>query len=429
MVVLVGCERDTPDSIAPGMSFGVLGSDCAADRVGPLHRAGVELAQMDVRWDRLEPDPGRLDQSYADELATSIDTCRDAGIKVILGLGLQYAPDWVSKLPDGEYLDQAGNTHPGQLPNIVFSQDVRWAFERHAANVLELAPQESIHAVRLGTSEAGELGYPGGGQGDLISETGFWAFNDAAKTGNGLPPGVDRAPLAGWVPGDSTWQGQPVTDDQVATWFRWYTGAVVDAVVWQADMLRDLGFTGKLHVPLAGRGVLPADLRRAIASGLDGTADRDGSLERGLYYPDQLPALAQGIGTDDLLAGVTGLDDATAVQARSERPATDACSPMDHQVDLVSQPDVERWPASRWTIANARRAGLQVIGENPGSPRAPGTGGDPKSDNLRDQMQHAPRYAAECGLSAFLWAFEDDLFGDPRQMSLDEYREAISAYR
>ena len=45
-------------------------------------------------------------------------------------------------------------------------------------------------------------------------------------------------------------------------------------------------------MPLAGRGVLPADLAEATAAALDGTADRDGSLERGLFYPDQLRAVA-----------------------------------------------------------------------------------------------------------------------------------------
>ncbi|MFC4902316.1 hypothetical protein [Kocuria oceani] len=388
----------------------------------------MQLAQMDVRWDRLEPVLGNVDREYADELAMAVDSCRTAGIEVILGLGLQYAPDWVSELPDGKYLDQHGNAHPGRVPNVVFSRDVRWAFEQHAANVLELLPDGSVHAIRIGTNEAGELGYPGGGHVGSSSDTGFWAFNDAAKTGNGLPPSVEKAPLPGWAPGDRVWRDQAVAQDQVATWFEWYSKSVADTVIWQAKMLRELGFAGDFHVPLAGRGVLPIDLRRAIASDLDGTGDRDGSLERGLYYPDQLPALADGIGTDSLAVGVTGLDDATAVQARAQRPATDTCSPMDQQVDLVSQPNVENWSASRWTIANARKVGVQVIGENPGSPRAPGTGGDPESDNLRDQLEHAPRYANECGLSTFLWAFEDDLFGDPRQMSLIEYRETISAY-
>ncbi|STX15494.1 Uncharacterised protein [Kocuria rosea] len=416
-------------SIDPGIQFGVLGSTCAPERVNALKRTGVDLAQVDVLWDRLEPVPGRVDHGYAAELATTIETCRDSGIEVILGLGLQYAPDWVSRLPNGEYLDQTGNVNPTRVPNVVFSPEVREAFTNHAIRVLGLLPEGSVHAIRLGTSEAGELGYPGAGEDGMGPETGFWAFNETARTGAGLPPGINQGPLPGWKPGDRTWRGHDLTADQVANWFRWYSEAATEAVLWQADMLRDVGYVGNFHVPLAGRGTLPRDLRQALASELDGTGDRDGSLERGLYYPEQLQALKDGIGTGDLVADITALDDATAVQARIRQPGADTCNPDDQEIDLIADTDVDRWSAARWTIANARKAGLDVIGENPGSPYASGTGGAAESDDLQNQMVHAPRYAAECGLSAFLWAFEDDLFGDPQKLTVDDYRAAISAYK
>ena len=55
--------------------------------------------------------------------------------------------------------------------------------------------------------------------------------------------------------------------------------------------------------------------------------------------------------------------------------------------------------------------GLRVVGENPGPP-GEGTGGDELSDDLAGQLEHAPRYAEQCGLEIFFWAFEDNLF-DP----------------
>ncbi len=424
----IAVDRDNAGLSDPAITFGVLGSTCAADRVDALDEAGVELAQVDLRWDRLEPVSGQLDRVYAKEVADAIRTCKDAGIGVILGLGLQYAPDWVSLLPDGEYLDQARNVHPGQVPNLVFSSDVRWAFETHAANVLRLLPEGAVHAVRIGTNEAGELGYPGQGGNSSTSGTGYWAFNDAAQTGHGLPADVDKTPFPGWKPGDDTWRGQSITAKQVTTWFDWYSDSVTRTVLWQAETLRSLGFEGQFHIPLAGRGALPVDLRQAIAANLDGSGDRDGSLGRGLYYPHQLQAFGDAKNAGNLIANVTSLDDATAVQARARRPATDSCSPMDHRIDLVTHPDVERWSSSRWTVANARKAGLDVIGENPGSPRAPGTGGNTETDDIREQMKYAPRYAVDCGLTTFLWAFEDDFFGDPRQMTLGEYRKIISTY-
>lgn len=429
MALLMAFTRDSTVRIGLDMEFGVLGSSCTADRVDKLRRAGVTLAQVDVLWDQLEPESGHIDHRYADEFVAAMHRCRDAGIKVVLGLGLQYAPDWVVRLPGGRYVDQAGNPHPGQTPNIVFSNIVRQAFEEHAANVVELLPVGAVHAIRLGTSEAGELGYPSAEQSNVTSATQFWAFDHAAQKGNGLHVGVATTRIPGWKPGDLTWRGNAVTSDQVTEWFGWYSAAVARAVIWQADVLRELGFDGNFHVPLAGRGTLPVDLRQAIDSRLDGTGDGDGSLERGLYYPDQLPILNSWAGTGELIADVTSLDDATAVQARSRRPATDICKSSDHRLDLVTQPDVSRWSAARWTIANARRSGLKVIGENPGSPHALGTGGSPESDHLRNQMRYAPRYAAQCGLTAFFWAFEDDLFSHPQYLRLAEYRQAITAYR
>jgi hypothetical protein len=56
-------------------------------------------------------------------------------------------------------------------------------------------------------------------------------------------------------------------------------------VGWQIDRLRALGFTGRVHLPVAGRGVLPADRAAAVAALLDGRNDPDGALERGLDYP------------------------------------------------------------------------------------------------------------------------------------------------
>jgi hypothetical protein len=411
-------------STAPAIEFGVLGSKCATERMEKLHGSGVTLAQVDVRWDLLEPQEGVLNDAYAEDLEASIDTCRAAGVRVILGLGLQYAPTWVSELPDGQYLDQSGAPNPQQVPNLVFGKDVRAVFAKHSENVLKLVGSENIHAIRLGTSEAGELGYPVPSDPRQAKTTGYWAFNDAAQTGNGLPSGVHRSPLPGWKPGDDTWQGHDVTDRQVANWFTWYSNEAVQSVLWQVRTLENLGFKGQFHVPLAGRGALPKDLTSALASHLNGAGDRDGSLKRGLYYPTQLRALAQK--SKSLRVDVTGLDDATAVMARALRPAQDLCTPMDSKVDLVSHPQVDQWSAARWTIANARRAGLEVLGENPGSPDAPGTGASSESDGLQAQMRYAPRYAAACGLKAFLWAFEDDLFGDPEELTLDDYRAAIN---
>jgi len=406
---------------ADRMEFGVLGSECDPGRVTALRTAGVELAQVDVGWDRLEPLPEHFDSSYASELKTKIQNCRNAGLQVVLGLGLSYAPDWVSSLPNGKYLDQRGQSSPGSVPNIVFSEEVRSAFARYVARLADLIGLDGITAIRVGTSEAGELGYPVAGD----TSNSYWAFGDSAQTGHGLPPGVERSPLPQWSPGSKTWNGVTVHAADVAEWFNWYSQSLAEAVIWQIGLVRSLGFQGTIHVLFAGKGVLPADLKSAIAARLDGTADRDDGLETGLYYPHQMRYIASAFPGGLVVADVTGLDDASAVDARKVTPRQDSCQPTDLYRDLMTTPDVGQWSASRWTIANARQAGLDVVGENPGPPNSPGTGGNSRSDDLRAQMTYATQYAIECGLAELFWAFETDLFDPTEQVTLTDYANVI----
>ena len=416
---------------AGGMRFGVLGSGCAEERVSQLAAAGVGLAVVDVRWDRFEPSPGEVDPDYVRTLTSAVQRCRDAGVGVVLGLGLQYAPDWVGDLPGGRYRNQYGIERAGSVPNVIFSAEVRSAVDRYVERLGATVPFGEIAAIRVGTGEAGELGFPGRVYGS-DSDNSFWAFDDAAQGGSDLAEGVEPTPLPGWRPGDRTRDGTDVTAEDVAGWFGWYAESAAEAIVWQIELLRRHGFNGSVHVPLAGRGVLPADLVQAVGARLDGTADRDGSLERGLFYPDQLDrldALTADLSGGAIFADVTGIGDATAVQARRLSPPQDTCRPEDAREDPRHAPDVADWSAFRWTIANARRAGLRVVGENPGSPDAPGTGGDDDSEGLGAQMEHAPRYASECGLSAFFWAFEDDLFSGPGEVDITTYARTIGSYR
>ncbi|GAA3071781.1 hypothetical protein GCM10010464_39900 [Pseudonocardia yunnanensis] len=433
MVLTVAAAASSLASCRPpdGMRVGVLGSDCAEERVSTLADVGVDLAVVDVRWDRFEPSPGEIDPAYVDSLTGAVERCRNAGVGVVLGLGLQYAPGWVGDLPNGRYRNQYGIEREGSAPNVIFSADVRDAVDSYVEELGAVVPFDDIAAIRVGTGEAGELGFPGRVYGS-DSDNAFWAFDDAAQDGSRLADGLEPTPLPGWRPGDRTQDGKDVTSEDVAGWFGWYTGSAAEAIAWQIELLRRHGFDGEIHIPLAGRGVLPADLGEAVAAYLDGTADRDGSLERGLFYPDQLDrlgALAANLGGGAIFADVTGIGDATAVQARTLNPPQDTCRPEDAREDPRHTPGVADWSAFRWTIANARHAGLGVVGENPGSPDAPGTGGDDDSEGLAGQMQHAPRYAAECGLSAFFWAFEDDFFSGPREVDITTYARTMGSYR
>ena len=423
VTALTAC-RTGPAEPQPGLTFGVLGGSCDADRVGALQQAGVRFVEVGVRWSRFEPAPEQFDQAYIDALRARLARCTDAGLGVVLTPGFQYAPAWVRDLPDGRYRDQNGAANPAKVPNYVFSATVRGAAERYLDRFAAEFPLDGFAAVRIGTSEAGELGYPGmqlGTEGNR-----FWAFDDAALSGDGLPVGMPPNPMPGWKPGERTWQGRPIDAAAVRSWFDWYAGSAVRTTVWQIGVLRDRGYRGPIHMPLAGRGVLPADLAAATAAALDGTADRDGSLERGLFYPEQLRAIAGATDASTLFADVTGVDDATAVAARELDPPQDTCQAADASLPLRDATSVDTWSATRWTVANARAAGLRVIGENPGHPATPGTGGDDSSDDLVEQLVHAPRYAQECGFAVLMWAFEDDLFGSDPEVSVDDLARRIA---
>ena len=341
-VTLAACRA--PAGPAPGaggpqeaqapvpLTFGVLGSTCDAGRLAVLARAGVRLVELGAEWSRFEPEQGRVDQGYVEDLRARIARCAAAGLGVVLTPGLHRAPRWVMDLPDGAYRDQFGQVSPTGVPNFVFSATVRDAAARYLDRFAAEFPLDGFAAIRVGTSEAGELGYPSRVLG--TGGNGFWAFDDAALTGDGLAAGMTANPLPGWVPGGPTRDGAAGIAD-VGSWFAWYADSAARAVVWEIRLLRERGFRGDVHLPLAGRGVLPADLAAATAAGLDGTADRDGSLERGLHYPTQLRTIAAATRGDPggVVADVTGVGDATAVA--SSTPVASATTPSGSAAAIV----------------------------------------------------------------------------------------------
>jgi hypothetical protein len=420
-----GAAPPTPGAGADPITFGVLGASCDAGRAAAMRRAGVQYVEFAVGWDRFEPADGVYDPGYLAEVTGKLQACRSAGLKIVLGLGLQYPPQWVRGLPGGTFTGPTGAGSPGREVDLVFSGPVRHAVQGYLDRLAADVGWADVVAVRVGTNGTGEFGYPGP---DDVGNR-YWAFGPAPQQGVELAAGMSVSPLPGWTPGQSTWRGQPVTEQAAADWYSWYSLSLVGAVGWQIDRLRDAGFTGRFHVPVAGLGVQPADLRNAVAGRLDGRGDPDGALGRGLHYTDQFPLLAEldrRSGGNRIDIDFTGIDDGTAVRARALDPPQDGCRPDD--VDgLLTRPGTALWSAQRWTVANAHRVGLPVIGENPGPPGMAFTGGSGWSDPSAEQLRRAGRYAPGCGLHTFLWAFEDQLFAPGSGVSLDEYARWISA--
>jgi hypothetical protein len=405
-------------------AFGVLGSSCAPDRVAALRRAGATTAMTEMQWAQAEPAPGVVDGAYLDSVRDRVAACAAGGLTVVLGLGMHNPPSWVLALPSASFRDQSGETSSDGEPNLVFSAAARQAAVGYLRAVAERVGFERVAAVRL----AGELGYPGSAPGSGT----FWAFDGAAQGGSGRAAGVDPSPMPGWVPGSPTWLGTPVTADAASRWYDWYTGSLAGSIVWLSDALREAGFTGDVHVPLAGRGVLPADRQEAVDGLLDGRADPDGALGKGTDYPAQFGVFAE-LDTRlraqsppaRLLIDFTSLDDDSAVRARAAVPPQDTCRP-DDTPDSLTAAGLERGATQRWTVAVARAAGLGVVAENPGPPGQANTGGTAQSDGEAAQMVQAGRYARDCDLEAWYLAFEDQLFEPGSGIDVPAYARVVA---
>jgi hypothetical protein len=441
-LALAGCSApdgatDTEVAGAGGagrapLRFGVLASSCDPSRAAAEKASGLDTAMIELSWNRYQPAPQQFDASYADEFRQKIAACRRAGLEVVLGLGLQYPPPWVLELSSGRFVDQYGSPSRLGEANLVFSRDVRNAAEGYFGQISTDLDLREVAAVRVGTNRTGELGYPGPIDGNDEGSHDFWGFDTAAQTGAALADGMTMTPMPGWAPGDRTWRDRPVTTEETTSWFRWYADSLIGSLSWQVGALRQVGFTGEFHVPVPGRGALPTDLAAALSGHLDGRNDPDGALERGLDYPGQFPIVADmdarlraAVPPTRVLVDFTGLDDVTAVRARAGGAAQDTCRP-DDTVDLFTRPGVDAWSGQRWTLAVARAVGLAAIGENPGPPDSPFTGGDAGSDEVADQLPRGIGYATDCGLERFLFAFEDELFESGSGVTLDDYARLIA---
>jgi hypothetical protein len=222
-----------------------------------------------------------------------------------------------------------------------------------------------------------------------------------------------------------------MTAELVDAWYAWYARSLAGSITWVSDTLRSVGFTGDVHVPLAGRGVLPQDRAAAVAGGLDGRADPEGALGYGLDYPSIFRTFAEHDARlrslsppSRLVVDYTGLDDDTATRTRAAAPGQETCRPGDTPGSLA-EAGLDRAAAQRWTIALARSVGLPVVAENPGPP-GPTTGGSRFSDSEAEQMVAAARYARDCGVDTFFLAFEDQLFEPGSGIDVPGYARVIA---
>ncbi len=386
VVLMAGCldHRATASPI-----FGTVAS--RVDHAESDYAAGLRAVTYEVYWDRLQPAPDRFDAAQFDQARGDLAALRDAGMQIVLSLGIQYPPAWAFDLPNSRYVNQYGDAYVDDRPganglNAVFNQQIRDLQAAYAARVFQELGND-FYAVRLGWGFYGELSYPINDYADRVNA--YWAFGDVAQ---GRVPGLAATltpnPVPGWIPGTAS------QDHESARQFAaWYLDAMSDYQNWQiATVRRD--FKGPLAVLYPSWGLRPGQLDAAISRDLSGftSPEQNGEIQRGHDFARHVANLKDS----KVIVYTTWLDTSPTL-------GDDAGD------------DPTRWSPVHYLaqLAGDHRPALQVWGENTGQ-------------GTVDDMQLCFDRLEAFGLTGLFWAFDDQLYDTTSDYaSIDDYAAFI----
>lgn len=374
-------------------TFGTLLSD--PRRAPDLYAKGVRRVHLELGWDLYEPQPGRYSATYAAAVRAKIRRWREFGLRVTLGPGLQYPPDWALALPGGRYVDQTGQ-QADEL-NLVFARAVRERAAEYLARIHRDLDLNTFDAIRIGAGGNIELLYP-----DSRGQNRYWAYDTGAQGGAGRATSVAPCPFPGWHPGQAT-----ITTAQTRQWYDWYLDALADAARWQAEQGRALGYAGRVELLMPGVGTRPGQLAAEVAARFAGSAERH-TTARGAAWHLLVERLHD-------LPGLVVYCSSVADSSGGDDVATAA--------DRVVQRDdarIERWSAARWLGYNADRYGLRKCGENPGRI-------DSKDYGLA-MLDSALAQMVAGEWEGFYWAHETELYDPTSGITAADYAAAIARY-
>jgi hypothetical protein len=354
----------TAGAETPPIRLGAL--QTTVENAAASRAAGLDLAMLEVSWDRFEPERGKFSQDYIEVLRGEAEAFRRAGLELVLDFGVQYPPKWLLELPDARYRNQFGDEYRGRGPgkevaNSVFNEEVRKCQAAYMRQVFkELGTK--FYAVRLGGGWYSELTYPEDKFGGRVNC--YWGFDDLAQGRKpGLPKGVEPCPYPGWKPGDTG--GEPAS---ARLFLAWYLDSLRNYLHWQIEVAR-LDYDGTLMLLFPSWGVREGESEKAVMGNLAGntSAEKNGEVARGVDFG----YLTWKLGDGRLMLHCTWLD---ADPSFGEPP-----------IAYLAKLAAKSYPP------------LPVSGENTGG------GGQPVMDLCAAR-------AKEYGLRSFLWAFEKDLF-------------------
>ena len=353
------------------------------------------MAMFEYNWASFEPSPGVFSSSYLATMKSELAAYKAAGMKVTLGLGLQNPPAWVLALADGTYVDQTG-AHSTEA-NFVFSAAVRQAAAAYLKQVAAYIPLSNFYAIRVASGGDGEMLYPGGGT--------YWAFDNAALTGNGLAAGMTPNPDPKWKPGTSG-----LSQAQIASWVNWYVGGLDNVTNWQMQTLSGLGFNGYYETVTPGSGTRPDGLTQTEQQNLSNDGTTGVGAIWNLYY-SMLPTKTNVIAYISSVADKSG--------------GNDNCQSSDATTSLTSS-TMDSWSATRWISAIAHHLGLAVGGENPGFGIPASLNSFYTDTSSTGMMASAIAQSQSCGFQVFYWAHDIHLWDGTLPFSL--YASSIAPY-
>jgi F5/8 type C domain len=355
----------------------------------------VSVAMFEFDWASFEPSPGVFSASYMATMESYLQAYQSAGMRVTLGLGLEDPPSWVFSLPDATYVNQYGGQ--SNEANFVFSAAVRQAAAGYLDQIAADIPLSNFWAIRLTSGGDAEMLYPSRGA--------YWAFDNAALTGNGLAAGMSPNPDPNWTPGTPG-----LSQGQIDAWVNWYIGGLDNVTNWQMQTLSGLGFNGYYETVTPGSGTRPDGLAQDEQFNLadDGTTGTGAVWDR--YYA-MLPDKSNVIAYISSVADNSGDND--------DCQSSDTSLPLNSRV-------MDSWSATRWISAIAHQNGLLIGGENPGYGMPAMFDFDYRDTSSSGMMADALSQAQSCGFLVFYWAHDVHLWDGTLPFSL--YANSIAPY-
>jgi hypothetical protein len=363
--------------------YGTLQSDTA--RAAAHMKVGIRVATVGLSWNRFEPVEGRIDAAYVAQCKQKLADFRAAGMRVVLGLGLQYPPHWIFTDPNSRFVNQFGRAYDDPKSgangvNAIFNQALRDKQARYVSHIFSELGTD-FYAVRLGWGYYGELGYPTSRWHDQSNC--FWAY-DAIAQGRapGLPQGILSCPVPGWTP------GTPSPEHAAARQFvDWYLNALLNYQSWQIHTVRG-SYDGNLLMLYPSWGMRPGQLKSLIAHDLKTTTTE---VQPGLDFERLVGAIE-----DPKVIVYSTWIDSNPTFGNDASPSPAPWCPIHYLAYL----------------AQHHRPTLQVWGENTGR-------GNAKAMQLSFQRMN------DYGLMGLVWAFEPDLYSG-KYATIKDYARLIS---